>query len=408
MAARLPAFARALVHRNFRLFWTGNFLSNIGTWMQNIAQGWLVLQLEPAHSSLWLSLVGFASSAPMLLFTLVGGAIADRANKRKLMFLTQGSMMVVAFLLWGLTASHRITALQIVVLAFLTGTAMSLNAPTYQSMVPALVPREDLGNAIALNSVQFNLSRIVGPTLGGLCMAWIGISGNFLLNALSFVAVLLALAWISYPPAPKLPPGASMIGTIFEGFRYVHEHRVMQHIVLLLSLVSLCGFPYMSFIPYFAKQILHRQETGFGLLMAASGVGAVLGATLVVSRRKRHRSGRFVALAGTSFFTLIAAFCFSTNFYLSALLLAGIGFAMICLVSTCNTLLQHLSEDHMRGRVMSLYALSFFGGAPAGSLAAGALASHYGVPFALAGMNLAALLAVAAIYLSSRPLQKLD
>ena len=196
----MPHMIRALRNRDFRWFWGGNFLSNIGTWMQNVAMGWLVLQLATDNPAFWLGVVGFASSAPMLAFSLLGGVIADRINRRKLMLVTQSAMMIFAFILWGLTALHRMTLPLLVLISFTTGIAMALNNPSYQALVPQLVPREDLANAIALNAAQFNMSRVVGPTLGGFAMAWFGMQGNFLLNALSFVAVLVALSRISYPP----------------------------------------------------------------------------------------------------------------------------------------------------------------------------------------------------------------
>src|SRR4029077_3495820 len=197
----LPRIARALRHRDFRLFWTGNFLSNIGTWMQNIAQGWLVLQLT--NSAFWLGVVGFSASIPILLFALIGGVIADHVNRRKLLMVTQSIMMLSAFTMAGL-AYTKINVKEIVLLAFVTGIAMSLNTPSYQALVPQLVPREDLTNAIALNSAQFNMSRVLGPTLGGFAMAIVGVAGNFFLNGLSFLAVLIALTRIRYaePAAP--------------------------------------------------------------------------------------------------------------------------------------------------------------------------------------------------------------
>src|SRR4051795_3835207 len=196
-----PRAIRALRNRNFRLFWTGNFLSNIGTWMQNVAQGWLVVTLT--NSSFWLGVVGFAGSIPFLIFTLFGGVVADRVNKRRLLVVTQTLMMVLAFLLAGLTYFKMIGVWSVAAIAFANGVAMAMNAPSYQALVPKLVPREDLTNAIALNSAQFNMSRVLGPTIGGFVMAWWGIPANFLLNALSFLAVIFALTRIEYPPPPQ-------------------------------------------------------------------------------------------------------------------------------------------------------------------------------------------------------------
>src|SRR5215475_12693426 len=203
----IPRLARALRHRDFRLFWTGNFLSNIGTWMQNIAQGWLVLKLT--NSPFWLGVVGFSASIPILLFALIGGVIADHVNKRRLLMFTQSAMMIFAFAMAALTWLHHINVYAIVLLALGTGIAMSLNTPSYQALVPQLLPREDLTNGIALNSAQFNMSRVIGPTLGGFAMALDGEAGNFFLNGLSFLAVLIALTRINYHD-PAVPGGAGV------------------------------------------------------------------------------------------------------------------------------------------------------------------------------------------------------
>ena len=204
--SRLPNIVRALRNPNFRLFWSGNFLSNIGTWMQNVAQGWLVLSIT--GSAFWLGVVGFAGSIPFLIFTLFGGVVADRVNKRRLLLVTQSIMMLLAFTLAALAWLKIITVWEVVVLSFLNGMAMAMNAPSYQALVPRLVPREDLTNAIALNSAQFNMSRILGPTLGGYAMALVGVAGNFFLNGVSFLAVLWALTRIRYPEQePSHYPG---------------------------------------------------------------------------------------------------------------------------------------------------------------------------------------------------------
>jgi len=395
----MPEVIRALRHHDFRLFWFGNFLSNIGTWMQNVAQGWLVLTLVPrGKAAFWLGVIGFAASAPMLVFTLIGGVIADRVDKRKLMLVTQSSMMLFAFLMWGLTATHRINLEMIVLLAFLTGLAMSLNTPSYQSMVPQLVPPEDLTNAIALNSAQFNMSRVLGPTLGGLAMAWFGISGNFLLNALSFGAVLIALTRITYPGRYAGNGNASLWETMAEGFRYILERKEMFYLLVITAIASVLAIPYITFIPLFAKEILHTQERGFGLLMASSGAGAFLGAATVAYVKQLKCRGRFVVRAALAFYAGIILFSFSRNFALSLFLLAAIGYCMILMIANVNALLQQLSANEMRGRVMSIYATAFLGFAPIGTLFAGSLAGTIGAPEAIALMSAVAFVATLAIY----------
>jgi predicted MFS family arabinose efflux permease len=314
--------------------------------------------------------------------------------------------MVLAFTIWGLTATHRINIELMILLAFCNGVAMSLNTPTYQAIVPSLVPREDLTNAIALNSAQFNMSRVIGPTLGGLAMAWFGLSNNFLLNALSFVAVLIALMKITYPPV--YPPGdTTMWETLSEGFVYLFSRREMLMLTVLVAVASILGIPYATFVPLFAKNILHLGETGFGLLLAASGAGAFLGAATIAVMKNIRCRGRFVVYSALAFYAGIIGFALSRNFILSAILLAFIGYCMILMVATVNSLLQHLSTDKMRGRVMSIYATAFLGFAPIGSLLAGSLAGTIGAPHTIAMMAAIALVASAVLYFRSPDLQNL-
>jgi MFS family permease len=393
----LPRVIRALRHRDFRLFWGGNFLSNIGTWMQNVAMGWLVLQLATSHAAFWLGLVGFASSLPMLAFSLLGGVIADRINRRKLMLMTQSAMMIFAFILWGLTALHWMSLPLLVLLSFVTGTAMALNTPSYQALVPQLVPREDLANAIALNAAQFNLSRVAGPTLGGFAMAWFGVQGNFLLNALSFVAVLVALTRISYPPLPPAA-GNSMWQDLQEGLGYVFGRKDLFTLLAMTAVASVLVVPYITFVPLFAKQILHLDARGYGLLMAANGGGAFLAAVTMALTRHGHHRGRIVFRSALAFYAFVALFALSHNRWLSGLMLVCTGYCMILMIATVNVMLQHLSEDKMRGRVMSIYATAFLGFTPLGSLMAGSLAGSFTAPFTIAAMAAVAIVLTCAIY----------
>ncbi|MGH9671156.1 MAG: MFS transporter [Terriglobales bacterium] len=401
-----PRMLRAFRHRDFRLFWTGNFVSNTGTWMQNVAQGWLVLELS--NSAFWLGVVGFAASAPMLVFTILGGVIADQVDRRRLLLRTQAAMMAIAFVLAALTYLQVINVPVIMLLAFVTGVAMSLNAPSYQALVPQLVPREDLTNAIALNSAQFNLSRVIGPTLGGFAMAWFGVAGNFFLNGVSFLAVLIALARIRYPLPEASQDSASLMQKLSDGFRYVFERREMLSLVTLVGLASILGFPYLIFMPMFARDILHVGERGLGLLMAFSGLGAFLGATTIAYLGRIRRRGRFVVGAGVVFFLAVIGFAFSPWFLVSAALQLVAGFSMILMVATVNSLLQHLSAEEMRGRVMGIYATAFLGFAPVGSLIAGSLAGVVSAPRAIAGMCALALLASLTLYAMRPELRRLD
>jgi MFS family permease len=401
----LPRLARALRHRDFRLFWTGNFLSNIGTWMQNIAQGWLVLKLT--NSAFWLGMVGFAASIPILLFALIGGVIADHVNKRKLLMVTQSAMMTFAFAMAVLTWLHLIKVEGIVLLALGTGIAMSINTPTYQALVPQLVPRKDLTNAIALNSAQFNMSRVLGPTLGGFAMALVGEGGNFFLNGLSFLAVLVALTRIRYQE-PALPREGRLWEKLKQGFDYVFEHSAMSSLVLLVAIGSLLAIPYLTFVPYFARDVLGTGEPGLGILMACSGAGAFLGAITIAWLTHVRRRGLFVVRASAGFYASIIAFTFSRNFYLSGLLLMVAGYCMIISVATINSLLQHLAADHMRGRVMSIYSTAFLGLPPIGCLIAGSLTRVISAPHAIAGLSALALFGSLGVYLGRRGLRELD
>jgi MFS family permease len=400
-----PRIVRALRHRDFRLFWTGNFLSNVGTWMQNVAQGWLVLQLT--NSPFWLGLVGFASSIPILLFALIGGVIADHVNNRKLLIGTQSVMMISAFSMAALAYSKVITPREIVFLAFVTGTAMALNTPSYQALVPQLVPREDLTNSIALNSAQFNMSRVIGPTLGGLAMARVGVAGNFFLNGLSFLAVIFVLTQFHYPPRDA-PPEGRLWHKLLQGFAYVFHHPVMSPLVMLTAIASLLAVPYLVFVPYFARDVLHSDAAGLGVLMACSGVGAFFGAVTIAYLTRIRRRGRFVVRAGIGFFLSIILFTFSRNFLLSGLLLAAAGYFMIIMVATVNSLLQHLAEESMRGRVMSIYSTAFLGLPPIGSLLAGFLARGVTPAHGIAGMCTVALVASLATFATKKELRELD
>ena len=401
----VPRIVRALRHRDFRLFWTGNFLSNTGTWMQNVAQGWLVLQLS--NSAFWLGLVGFSSAIPILFFALVGGVIADHVNNRKLLMVTQSAMMVFAFVMCALAYFKVITVGEIALLALGTGIAMSLNTPSYQALVPQLIPREDLTNAIALNSAQFNMSRVIGPTLGGFAMAAVGVAGNFFLNGLSFLAVLFALTRIHYP-SREVPAEGHFFLKLKQGFVYVFGHSFMAPLVLLTAIASLLAVPYLTFVPYFARDVLHTDARGLGILMACNGVGAFFAAGTIAYVTHFRQRGVFVVRAGVALFVMIMLFSFSRSFLLSCLLLMVAGYCMIIMVATINTLLQHLAADSMRGRVMSIYSTAFLGLPPLGSLIAGSLARVISPQHAIAGMCGVALVASLGVLEWKKELRELD
>ncbi len=405
-AREWPPIVRALRNINFRYFWTGNFLSNIGTWMQNVAQGWWVV-LNMQDSAFWLGVVGFAGSIPFLIFMLFGGVIADRVNKRRLLLVTQTIMMVLAFILAVLAYLHRLNVWELIVLAFLNGTAMAMNNPSYQALVPKLVCKEDLTNAIALNSAQFNMSRILGPTLGGYAMAAFGVAGNFFLNGISFVAVLVALGRIRYPEE-KTIRHQSLLQSLVSGFRYVRSKPEMHVLMWMITTSSFLSIPFLTFIPYFAKNQLHVGESGLGLLLAASGTGAVLGAVTVAWQGSLRHRGRIIAFCGASVYTLIVVFCYSQSVAVSQVCMFFEGYGMILTLSCVSVVMQQLSSDEMRGRVMSIYGTAFAGLPPLGALLAGELSRHIPTSHALAVMSGLSAAAYLTFFAFSPALRNLD
>jgi predicted MFS family arabinose efflux permease len=285
--------------------------------------------------------------------------------------------------------------------------AMAMNAPSYQALVPRLVPREDLTNAIALNSAQFNMSRILGPTLGGYAMAMVGMAGNFFLNGLSFLAVLWALTRIRYPEqAPSHYPG--LLNSLRQGFAYLRGQPQMLILIWLTAVASFLSIPFLTFIPYFVRIQLHAGETGLGWLLAASGLGAVLGAVTVASLGTLRHRGRVVVFAGVVFFSAIIAFCYSHIFVLAQFLLLIEGYSAILMISSFNVAIQHLSSDQMRGRVMSIYATCFLGLPPLGALLTGAMSRHVPTGQVLAAMAGTAAALFLGTYAFSKPLREMD
>jgi predicted MFS family arabinose efflux permease len=284
---------------------------------------------------------------------------------------------------------------------------MSLNTPSYQALVPQLVPREDLTNAIALNSAQFNMSRVLGPTLGGFAMALVGVAGNFFLNGLSFLAVIVALTQIRYPERGA-PPEGHLWDKLKQGFTYVFTHGHMAPLIVMTAIASLLAVPYLVFVPYFARDVLHSGEPGLGLLMACSGAGAFCGAVTIAYVTRIRRRGLFVVRSGVAFFVAIILFTFSHIFWLSGLMLAAAGYFMVIMVATVNALLQHLAEESMRGRVMSIYSTAFLGLPPIGSLVAGLLTRVMTPAHAIAGMSAVAMLGGIAVFGASKDLREMD
>ena len=349
--------------------------------MQNIAQAWLVYRLT--GSSLLLGTVGFASQIPVFLIAPIGGMVADRYNRQRVVIATQVSSMLLAFVLSALTLTHRVQVWQILVLAALLGVVNAFDIPARQSFLVDMVGREDLMNAIALNSSMFNGARIVGPAIAGVLVASIGEGWCFFANGVSYIAVIIGLFMIAVDKPAGLATEGSALQHIVEGFRFVKRTGPIRTLLLLLGLVSLVGMPYTVLMPVFADRILHGGARGLGILMGATGVGALLGALTLASRSGLSGLGRWIAFACGGFGFFLILFSFSRYFWLSAAILIPVGFCMMLDMSASNTLIQAMVPDHLRGRVMAVYSMMFMGMAPFGALLGGAVADRMGAPIAV-------------------------
>jgi MFS family permease len=379
--SRWAVTLRALRHRNFQLFFGGQVISLTGTWMQSVAQAWLVYSIT--KSSFLLGAVGFASQIPVFLLAPLGGAAADRVNRHRLIIATQTASMVLAGILAWLTLSHRVQVPHIFVLAALLGVVNAFDIPGRQSFLIDMVGKEDLMNAIALNSSVFNGARVVGPAVAGILVAKIGEGWCFALNAISYVAVIVGLMLMNVHCERRVSKN-SPLADIVEGFRWVNRVKVIRALLLLIGLVSLVGMPYTVLMPVFADQILHGGARGLGILMGATGVGALLGALTLASKTGVSGLGRWVAITCAGFGVSVILFSFSRYFWLSVILLLPAGFSMMLQMACSNTLIQTMVPDQLRGRVMALYSMMFMGMAPFGALLGGALAHRVGAPITIA------------------------
>jgi predicted MFS family arabinose efflux permease len=400
---------RALSHRDFRLFWIGAFLSNVGTWMQAVAQGWLVLLLT--NSAFWLGLDGFFATAPGFIFTLLGGVFADLIDRRRVLIVTQVIAGVAALGLAVLVYTDLVNRWMVLGFSFITGCCMALASPSFLAMTYDLVGREDLANAIAMNSTQFQLSRVVGPALAGVAFKVFGLAGCFFANGLSFVAVVAAL-WVVRPerqPAPKhsVRDRRALWGDLTEGFRYVRNRPRVSSLLLMSAVNSLFGAPYFTLIPIYARDIFNLGETGLAIMMSAAGVGAFLGALLVAYLGDFKRKGWFVLGGAIAFGLFIINFAISSQFRLSLVFLFGIGFSIVVSVALTNTLLQKLVTDQMRGRVMSMFMLSFIGALPIGSILAGTASKQFGPQRTLATGGLIIVIIATGVMIFNRRLRDL-
>ncbi len=397
MSSRLFA---ALHHKQFRYFIAGAFLSNIGSWMQALALSWLILDLT--HSPFYLGLEAFANTIPLSFLSFFGGVVADRMDRKRMLVLTQWVMLVLALVLGALTQFHLIKVWHIILLAFLGGVAQSVAWPVYQAVMANVAEREHLSNAIALNSAQFNLARTIGPVVGALGLKYFGTAGCFYVNALSFLAVLVALASIHVPinrRSPEMPERGFLLH-FREALSYMKAQKHLFWLLVILGLTSIFGVPMVTLLPAFARQVLHLDPSGLGALMASFGVGAVAGGFLVAYLGEFPGKERFAIKGVLLFIVSLMGFSFSRDTLLCMVFLFLAGFSMVSFASVVNGLIQSTVLEHMRGSAMGLFVFAFGGLMPVGNLLGGWLAWLWGVPWALLGMACMLGLLVVCIYFS--------
>ena len=378
-----PLAVRALRWRDYRLFVGGQLISLIGTWMQMIAQSWLIYRLT--GSSVLLGLAGFMAQIPVFLLAPLGGVVADRFDRRRILICAQSLMMLLALVLAWLTFTDLVQVWHILVLAGLLGIANAIEIPTRQSFVIQMVGREDLSNAIAINASLVNGGRLVGPAVAGAIVAAVGEAWCFLLNGASYVGVIAALMLMRVGPnVEQTRAGTSAWESLVEGFTFAWHTRPVRALLAMVGLVSLMGMPFTVLMPVFADQILGGGPYAYGLLMSCAGLGALGGSAVLTLRRNLDGLGRWVAVAASSFGACLILFTLSRSLLLSAALLVPAGFFMILGIAASNTLIQAMVPDRLRGRVLAVYSMMFMGMAPIGSLLAGILAEPVGAPATVA------------------------
>jgi MFS family permease len=400
----LPSHAlSSLKHRNFRLFWFSQMISLMGTWMQNMAQGWLVLSLT--DSAFKLGLVTAVQFTPMLMFSLVAGAVADRLPKRRMLIVTQVSLMLLALILGILTVTNRVQYWHVIVLAGLLGTANAVDMPARQSFIVEMVGKADLMNAIALNSSIFNAARVVGPALAGLTIGWLGIGPCFLLNAASFLPIIISLMLIRTSPMGQKweqPSEARLWENIREGLSYIGQTPLLFRTIILMALMSIFALNFNVLTPVLARDNLGQDAEGCGYLMSAIGIGALMGA-VTLAMISHHGPRRKILLGGAvGLCTFEVLLALTTSYKWALLLLALTGWSMITFTASVNTTLQLNVPDHLRGRIMSVYALVFGGVLPIGSLFSGYVAQLWGAPRSLVLGALLGLFSVSSVVFLER------
>lgn len=380
----------ALSFRDFRLFWFGQLISLSGTWMQSVAQGWLVYSLT--KSPFYLGLVAAANSLPILLFTLIGGVIADRFSKRKLLLITQALSIIPALVLGILTYLEIATVTHVAALAFMLGTINAIDIPTRQSFLAEMVGKGHILNAIALNSAAFNGARIIGPMIAGLTIAYLGIPACFFLNALSFAAVLVAL-WRMNTQGKSIRTSEGILNEFVKGITFIRGNREIVHVILLITVFSLIGLPYISLLPVFADEVFHSGAKGFGFLVGASGVGALTAALGIALKGDIKNKTSFMSFAALCFSVALLVFSFSNIFIISLVVIMIGGWGMVSYLASANGYIQTLVPDELRGRVMSVYSFVFLGSVPIGNAIMGVVAERAGTTHAVTGAGVLCIIA---------------
>jgi MFS family permease len=385
VSTRLPPAAtrfRAMQHRNFQLFIAGQLISLIGTWMQNMAQLWLVYQLT--HSAVLLGIFGFASQVPMLFLSSLGGYVGDRYDRHRGVIATQSVSMILAFVLAGLALTNLINKWELIGIAFLVGIVNAFDVPIRQAFFVQMVGKEDLPNAIALNSSMFNAARAVGPAIAGFAIALVGAGWCFFLNGLSFVAVIVALLLMRIEPREIKPSKEPPLRSFVQGFRFAMSDLPVRSTLLLLSVLSLFGLQYSVLMPIYAQDILSGNAQTLGFLMSGAGVGAALGALQFAARTHYKGLARWIAMTSTTCAVGLILFSQAKMLWLCIGVLFVVGFAATSQMAATNTLIQNRVPDELRSRVMAVYATMFMGVQPIGALMAGGLARRIGAPRTLA------------------------
>jgi MFS family permease len=390
--------AMALTHRNFRLLWLGALTSSVGTWMQKVAQAWLIVTMTGSRSAFFLGLDSFLGELPLLLFTMIGGVFADRRDRRHMILMSQIIQMVVAFLLALLIYMRRIHIEQLLALSFIVGCGRAFGGPAYQSLLPSLVGNEHLPNAIALNSVQFNLARVIGPLAAGAALATFGMVACFGLNGISFLFVIAAILALRNVHVPRMAT-QSMVAQFRSGLRIVQDSPNLVTVMELAFLAAFLGGPLLTFLPIITRDVFHRDVGFYTQLMTFAGAGAVAGALVVAWLGKNKHMGRILLILLTLFGMVIAGFGLSRNSYLSSLTLFTGGLLFVMCSSLTNSLAQLLAPPEFHGRVLSTYLVAFLGGSPLGGLVSGWLVARVGSAPVMLLVNGTALTLVALYFL---------